>query len=273
LNKTAATENRMDDDSAASSFNPQDWRFETLPSAADRFEWPTSIFRRSDTPWASQALFNCKLCGHNPRDAFSVDQMYHHCNDPRHFLLVSNLLSTQHNTDLELRRSHSNSERLASRIEQLGLAAWQHAVRSILYEYVHSAGAVDPARSRCIYSLALQSLVKYERLERISLIEMAAWKHSCIMLLDNDDDEEQQQPHETMSYLAMKEWERHGWKKIKSTMRRSEATNVIVQCVLPFLDHDPIGTITSNKKRRIVNPNLQHAETTALFDQPFGVGM
>jgi hypothetical protein len=51
---------------------------------------------------------------------------------------------------------------------------------------------------------------------------------------------------------------RHGWKKIKTMMRRSEATNVIVQCVLPSLDHDPNGSITTtSKKRRIVNPILQ----------------
>jgi hypothetical protein len=192
--------------------------------------------------------------------------MHLYCMDPRHYRLVSELLATQQHTSHELNRRHANSERLSCRIEQLGLAAWQHTVRSLLYEYVHAAGAVAPGLSRGTYSLAVSSLVKYEHMERVSLIEMAAWKHSCIMALDDDDSntgneqQQQQSPRETMSsFLDVKAWERHGWKAIKMTMRRFEATNVIVQCVLPYLDQDPTSngssatTTSSNKKRRMTN--------------------
>jgi hypothetical protein len=54
----------------------------------------------------------------------------------------------------------------------------------------------------------------------------------------------------------MKEWERNGWKKNKAAMRRAEATQVIVQHVLAFLDDDPLPTESSmstinNNRRRV----------------------
>lgn len=228
------------------SFKKEDWRFDSLPraNASDCFDAEASIFKlvRIDAVgfYDSVRKYNCRVCGHSAEKAYTVDEMNLHCSDPLHSSRVKVLFDAKQKNSHEVDRRLSSTSSLAPRVEQLGLSVWQHEIRSYFFQWVHSAGL--SATPNTAFAEAYTLLKKYERLELSSLIELAAWKHACVMA-----GTESQMP----SYLDMKEWERNGWKKNKTALRRSEATEVIVQNVLAFIDDSPLPTesSTTNRKR------------------------
>jgi hypothetical protein len=71
----------------------------------------------------------------------------------------------------------------------------------------------------------LLHLRRHHYSERLALIGLAAWKAQCLCQVPNSG-----------QYLAYAQWIASGWKTCKASQRDSNAMNVIVQCVTPFLD-------------------------------------
>jgi hypothetical protein len=53
---------------------------------------------------------------------------------------------------------------------------------SLFYQWIHSVG-LTPTEPVSPWSRACILLKKYERMELSSLIELAAWKHACVIII------------------------------------------------------------------------------------------
>jgi hypothetical protein len=236
------------------SFKMEDWRFDSLPTskAADSFDPKASIFTCMSIDITDGSLkFNCKVCGHAVHEAYTVAQMDRHCKRPQHSRRVQLLLNVKEEILLKLDHRLATTNTLAPRVEQLGLLVWKDKIQSHFYQWIHSIGLTP---NNFVFP-ASHFLEKYERMEISSLIELAAWKHACLMAGEDDTESSLSSQKMLSSYLDMKEWERNGWKKNKAAMRRSEATEVIVPNVLAFIDDSALPTesnysTATNKKRR-----------------------
>jgi hypothetical protein len=164
--------------------------------------------------------YNCILCSHDPEMYFSRSEMTRHCSDPNHCAVLQILLDTQENVKSGLLYCYSKYNQVAPRVEQLGLAAWRNEIHAHLGMYLGSIG-----ENRTAFIRAVNRFFKCEYMERISLIELAAWKSACVMDM-----------HESKTMYDMLKWMRRGWKKNKAKRRRSTATDVIVRNVIRFLD-------------------------------------
>jgi hypothetical protein len=193
------------------------WMFPTLPSEPNKFDPSSSIFRQ-DFPYN----YNCILYRHVSGRFYSEQEMVLHCKDPTHCDLVRDLVKAHTVTKVETFHCHRRHDAMYPRIEKLGLPAWQEKVRSSLCLYLGSIGKDTEA-----FNKADNHLLWYEHMERISLLELAAWKAACV--LDMEQKEGQ------MMYNLL-EWIRYGWKQNKTKMRHSNATHVIVENVVSFLE-------------------------------------
>lgn len=113
---------------------------------------------------------------------------------------------------------------LEIRIDRLGLYRWRCEVQSRLFRYIVGTGvpaSVSRQRGETL-------LAKYEKMERLSLLELAAWKAS----LTNDP-----------FFTSMDDLDAHwtlekGFDPVayKNTRRVTSGITAIIQGVLPFLE-------------------------------------
>ena len=74
-------------------------------------------------------------------------------------------------------------------------------------------------------------LLHYKRLERISLLELAVWKFTCVVTDDTHTG-----PCQT--YLEWKQWDTHGWKTLKKQHYRCNQVVILMTAIVPFLKNE-----------------------------------
>jgi hypothetical protein len=255
------------------------WRFQKLPSNPDSFDAACSIFRQitmttTTTPAPAAAAstlangryvtrsqppplapvdytyhqYNCILCGHDPKGRFYSQQaMNLHCQDPNHVAMVQDVIEAQNDAQQDMLECLVKYDAMVPRIEKLGLQRWRHHVRSDLCTYLGSVGQDYKTMIR-----ATNHLQKYEHLERISLLELVAWKAACVADTEAN-----------LSLYEMMEWLNHGWKTNKTKLQRCTAvTNVIVQNVVEFLEMPrKCSTVKDCRKALLLDVRLSSTNT------------
>jgi len=108
------------------------------------------------------------------------------------------------------------------RIDRLGHFQWR---RHIL------ADCIFTADGKCMFPNEL--LLRYEMKERISLLWLAAWRVACIHRLN--EVQREGGIRALSSWLEVKTFVEHDWKRYRSEMRNSNRVNIIVERVVPFL--------------------------------------
>jgi hypothetical protein len=127
------------------------------------------------------------------------------------------------------------------RIDGLGLPAWQADVQAKLYWVLLYQDVSERPQVIQMKAAADAILAKYERMEIVSLLELAVWKSICIV--------SPQQPRATTTnshssksdcnvvqkfdYHTWQEWSRQGWKSVKASLRKSNEIGIIITLVLP----------------------------------------
>jgi hypothetical protein len=109
------------------------------------------------------------------------------------------------------------------RISKLGARAWRDAVNSALWTYL-----MDD--DRATYVLAEKLIVKYDYMERVSLLELAAWKLVCQIA---------HPPDNASGAIFWQRWLNTGWKAKKDEMRFSNAIVIVINNILLFLGRTP----------------------------------
>jgi len=217
---------------------------------------------------SSGGVYTCLLCD---RRELTEEAVKYHCQEPAHQQAVLKLKSEKERARVILQRwnriqlveaprppvqasfnntasnrststamnralskassSSPSSSLLQTRIDQLGLSAWRDAVQACLFRYL--TGTED---TELCLSDAITALRKYEHLERISLLELAVWKATCIVEMPSCTD-----------YYAVTQWFKSGWKIQKEAQRKSGASiSIIMSMVVPFLDKPRISTSANN---------------------------
>jgi hypothetical protein len=97
------------------------------------------------------------------------------------------------------------------------------SIEAALFRYAIEQGN---EASRTAMETAMKSLERYNYKERLVTLALAVWKTQCIL----------EAP--VAGYLASLEWARSGWKTIKSEQRDSNAMEIIVKAVQPYLSRD-----------------------------------
>jgi len=124
--------------------------------------------------------------------------------------------------DENFQKSLMTIENNRHRINRLGLPQWR---RHILAECNFTSSG------HCTFPEAL--LLRYEMKERISLLEIAAWKAACIYRQDEIQRERDIRAH--WNWLAAKSYVENDWKEYRTEMRHSNRVNIIVERVVSFL--------------------------------------
>ncbi|KAL3893165.1 MAG: hypothetical protein SGARI_008342 [Bacillariaceae sp.] len=117
----------------------------------------------------------------------------------------------------ETERCILESQKLAPRIAQLGLNRWRDEVKAGLYQYVTGGAMGD----------TVQHLERFEKMERLSLLELAVWKYSTVdgvLFRTTDEIREQQALDKTFNASAYMQ-----------EQRVASGCQVIVPCVAKFL--------------------------------------
>ena len=137
-----------------------------------------------------------------------------------------------HNGDIII---HLGTSALAldSRAERLQSINWKLQVQEVLFRYMKLDSTCNPAGAE--YSLLFQAktlLQKFEQMERLSLLELALWKATCILCAGRVEVAGMKTLDDAIMCVANN---RYTWKKYRVEMRKSDAIEIIIQHVLPFL--------------------------------------
>jgi hypothetical protein len=165
----------------------------------------------------STSLYRCELCD----ESFRGDRVDEHCCTSAHNNRVHQIRVLQ--------RDFVTHEcaMLRHRADKLGLKAWQMDVESKLFSTLLNRGFEEPETALCSAAALLE---KYEQRERSSLLELAAWKATCIL-----HPELRPAAIKRKGYLAWLDWARNGWKENKAVLRNANEISIIVTSILPFL--------------------------------------
>lgn len=109
----------------------------------------------------------CRLCNTSCKDP-------QHCHDKEHTHVErSRQIQEIHQAERDFAKRRRRVSGLQLRISKLGCRAWRDGVEIPLFQYLMK---VDKKSS---FHVASRRLKKYEYMERVSLLELAVWKHVC----------------------------------------------------------------------------------------------
>jgi hypothetical protein len=108
-------------------------------------------------------------------------------------------------------------------LEQITHAPWRNSVQAGLFCYVF-AGTDNVNLDKELLRQTLSNWRRLEYSERLALVGLAAWKAQCLW-----------QMPDSCPYLEYAQWIDSGWKTCKRMQRHSNAMNIIVSSVRPFL--------------------------------------
>jgi hypothetical protein len=176
-------------------------------------------------PNASSPVYKCELCDFVMN---SDSEIHPHCQTNDHIDRVKEVQA------LQAQPSVVWSAAMQVRVDKLGSWTWQSAMYRQLYWCLIYQSLRDRPVNVERMAQAERLLAKFEFMEQVSLLEMAAWKAVCIALPVCSA------MVATRDYHAWQEWMREGWKGCKSATRRANEIGIIVSSVLPFLPKPPV---------------------------------
>jgi hypothetical protein len=121
---------------------------------------------------------------------------------------------------------------LDSRADRLPSLNWKLEIQGVLYRYVKLDTTCMANEGMSLLIQAETLLQKYEQMERLSLLELAVWKAACTSCVEFDSKTNMKTLHDAILFVANN---RHTWKKYRTEMRKSNAIEIVIQHVIPFL--------------------------------------
>jgi hypothetical protein len=145
--------------------------------------------------------------------------------------------SKQYVANLGMRtlRRHTNALDIESGVDRLQSPNWQLHVQGVLYRYMKLADDMFSSEEASLLTQAKTLLQKYEQMERLSLLELAVWKAASIShagQVELDSKMNMKTVHDAILCAAKHQ---HTWKKYRTETRKSNAIEIIMKHVLPFL--------------------------------------
>jgi hypothetical protein len=185
----------------------------------------------------SAKTWRCILCG---LPIESEELRRRHAQDTRHKQEVEKAL-TKFSMEYDrkagatiLRRNTSviDLEIGADRLQSLH---WQLHVQGILYRYMRLDMTSLVSDEASLLKQAKTLLQKYEQMERLSLLELAVWKAACVSRSTRVDLDSKMSMKSVEDAVLCVANNHHTWKEYRTETRRSNAIEIIIKHVLPFL--------------------------------------
>jgi hypothetical protein len=191
-------------------------RFEI--GASIHFDKPYLVSRGSDDE--GNAWFQCRLC----LTKVLAGHVETHCASEDHKGRVRGA------TNIQGHPFAFACVSLQSRIHGLGSLIWQNEVKAALHDSLLLCAFMGaPFDHKPEIKKAKELISKYERKERVALLELAIWKAMSIATF---------QPNpESQGYHGWLEWMRHGWKGAKGETQGCNEIGIVIAAVRLFLDH------------------------------------
>jgi hypothetical protein len=167
--------------------------------------------------WNNSDTRQCNLCSTGVM--WNTRSARKHCSGKRHRKFYSILESSQREEakKLEVSDKLRQVQEMSLRVDKLGSEKWIWHVNDALLRYMTSIQPLD---------VALGLLSKYELMTRLSLLELAIWKASCLSDCRFDTMQE------------IEEWSLDGSfnpADYKQEKRTTSGVHVIITLILPFL--------------------------------------
>jgi hypothetical protein len=184
---------------------------------SNHFDKPYLASRGIDVE--GNALFECKLC----LSVVLAEDVDQHCESIDHkarTLCAKNI----HGSPFAFA-----CVELRSRIDGLGSKIWRNEIKAKLHDSFLLGSLMGPSFDYKPEIKRAKELVgKYERMERVALLDLAVWKSMSIATFQPNS--------ERQGYHEWLEWMRHGWKTAKSKTQRCNEIDIVITSVCPFLD-------------------------------------
>jgi hypothetical protein len=175
-----------------------------------------------------KSVYHCNLCN----TELEADLIKSHCSSVRHHLRLSSVSHSQlQNNELAYACAC-----LQPRIDKLGSQKWKWHVEASLYRAFMGEIIVDSSKREIIKAKEL--ILKYEKAEKIAMLELAIWKAMCISTYSDNEvihGKQKQQSQQHGGHYAWMEWTRRGWKQIKSEKRGCNEIGIVIAGVVPYL--------------------------------------
>ena len=167
--------------------------------------------------WSGSDKWQCDLCSTGV--IWSARSARKHCGGKRHRRLYSILEASRKEEagKLEMADKLRQVQEVSPRVEKLGSEKWIWHVNDALLTYMTSIQPIN---------VALDLLSKYELMARLSLLELAIWKASC--LSDRQFDTMQEIEDRTLDGSFHPA-------DYKQEKRATSGAHVIITLILPFL--------------------------------------
>lgn len=175
--------------------------------------------------------WKCTLCDTNLRE---VDVTAHVMKHYGHRNSILKLAMEQSWAENAFQR-RTKVVALESCLVKLEYTKWQLCVKGLLFDHLSTGDS-------SILQKAENAIDMYEHMERLSLLELAVWKEACISHAGNveldsktsilDSKTSMKTLHDALLFTAQHQ---HTWKKYRTETRKSNAIEMIIKHVLPFL--------------------------------------
>jgi hypothetical protein len=191
------------------------WLYVELPPSRT-FDLSSPIFEDFGNDY-----FSCLLCNEQQK---TNNYIRSHCQSANHVDRMVALVERRKSSQKALEFIRSKYALMEPRIQRLGSSTWRDSMRKEVFPEALSVIMTGKSSAELKWETMEALLCKHEKMEQVSLLELAVWKASCVM--DKSED---------LTYYAMLAWKSNGWKESKAKMRHSNAIDVIIHNTLPFL--------------------------------------
>jgi hypothetical protein len=186
---------------------------------------------------SSHGRWYCSVC---PFGNISQTKMIAHSVTSSHQSSLSHF-KTREATQLKAGRTLLDRFDSVSRIERRAsklFKTWEDRVIAHLFRYM--AGDVKASNENHHLLEAERLLEKYELMERFALLELAVWKATCTrhageVKVDPKDVKTVEDAIRFVDAIRVAEKQGSGWKDYRTEMRHSNAIEIIMSLVIPFV--------------------------------------